>query len=150
MNSPTKETRTAKDFNQDYIFRGAGLDKMELNEEGNLNIRANIKANHGIVYKEDNFRDNGPDYIEKYASKQKFSRDQYNSLFGKNQSSIKMRAMSKMEELSQGPNKLSLALDGNNTSQEYFMPPTILTKSGNFDSTLLNTTMINMAASTFS
>lgn len=124
---------------------------MDLNQEGNLNIRANMKPAYGIVYKEENFRENGGDYIEKFKSKttKKFSLEQYNSLFGKNSScGLRERAMSKMEELNI-PNKSSLAFDQNNTSQEFFMPPTILSKSGNFDSTMLNTTAINFAASTF-
>ena len=137
-------------YNQENIFRGAGLDKIELNQEGNLNIRANMKPAHGIVYKEDNFREAGGDYMEKFngKSKKKFSLEQYNSLFGKNSSCLKERALSKMEELL--PNKSSLAFDANKSTQEFFMPPTILSKSGNFESTMLNTTTgINLMGSNF-
>jgi len=74
------------------------MNQQALNEEGNLNIRANMKPGYGIVWKEENFRENGPDYIDKYKSKHKISMEQYNSMFGKNSSSIKQRAMSKMDE----------------------------------------------------
>jgi hypothetical protein len=70
-----------------------------------------MKPGHGIVWKEENFRESGPDYLDKFKSKQKFSLEQYNSLFGKNSNSIKQRAMSKMDELGLGPPKSSMAFN---------------------------------------
>ena len=60
--SPKDKSRGCREFNQDNIFRGMGLNQQEMNEEGNLNIRANMKPGHGIVYKEDNYKDAGPEY----------------------------------------------------------------------------------------
>lgn len=34
-----------------------------------------MKAGHGIIYKEENFREEGPQYSEKIKSKQKMSLD---------------------------------------------------------------------------
>jgi hypothetical protein len=70
-----------------------------------------MKPGHGIVYKEENYRESGPEYLEQFPSKQKFSLDQYNSLFGKNSNSIKQRAISKMDELGLGPQKSSMAFN---------------------------------------
>jgi hypothetical protein len=72
------------------------------NEEGILNIKANMKAGTGIVYKEDGHRENGPSYIDRFRKTPKYSLEEYNTLFGKNSTIMKNRAMSKMEELSKG------------------------------------------------
>ena len=101
--------KPAREFNQESIFKG--MNQQSLNEEGNLNIRANMKPGHGIVWKEENFRESGPEYLDKFKTKQKLSLDQYNSLFGKNTNSIKERAMSKMDELGLGPAKSSMAFN---------------------------------------
>lgn len=72
--SPVQEThKAAREFNQDNIFKGVGLNHEDLNEEGNLNIRANMRPGHGIVYKEDNYRDSGPEYMAQDDVKSKYS-----------------------------------------------------------------------------
>jgi hypothetical protein len=54
---------------RDNIFRQHGPNNSDFTTEGNLNIKANMKPGHGIVYKEDNFKEMGPSYIEKFKSK---------------------------------------------------------------------------------
>jgi hypothetical protein len=72
---PTKRISPIQPPNQaaaqfsDNIIRRYGPKQSDYTVEGNLNIKANMTAGHGIVYKEDNHREIGPSYIEKFKSK---------------------------------------------------------------------------------
>lgn len=43
-----------------------------MSQDTNLNMKMNMKANFGITYQEDSYREVGPTYIEKYAGKPTF------------------------------------------------------------------------------
>lgn len=58
-------TSALSDFSVDKPIKSmldSALTAME--EDSNLNIRKNMRASYGIVYKEDTHREVGPDYME--------------------------------------------------------------------------------------
>lgn len=73
VSSPIEISRVSSANTQDNILRLHGPKQQDFTEEGNLNIKASMKAGHGIIYKEDNYRESGPSYIEKFGSAQKYT-----------------------------------------------------------------------------
>jgi len=74
--------------------------QQRLNEEENLNIKQNMKAGVGILFKEESYKDVGPSYEncfvtkkhERPPSKIKYSRSEYNKRFSQDNNNLKNRA----------------------------------------------------------